>query len=110
MPFIDGETLRDKLNRETQLGIEEAVRITTDVADALDYAHRHNTRGRISRRQTAALTTATHAGEPPQDGTRGKRQPGSSTATGGSRPGRGKSKPNSTGAVAMAAAATTFRT
>ena len=42
MPFIDGETLRDKLNRETQLGIEEAVKITTDVADALDYAHRHN--------------------------------------------------------------------
>ena len=42
MPFIDGETLRDKLNRETQLGIEEAVRITTEVADALDYAHRHN--------------------------------------------------------------------
>ncbi len=42
MPFIDGETLRDKLNRETQLGIEEAVKITTEVADALDYAHRHN--------------------------------------------------------------------
>ena len=42
MPFIDGETLRDKLNRETQLGIDEAVRITIDVADALDYAHRHN--------------------------------------------------------------------
>ncbi len=40
MPFIEGETLRDKLNRETQLGIEEAVRITSDVADALDYAHR----------------------------------------------------------------------
>jgi Tol biopolymer transport system component len=40
MPFIDGETLRDKLNRETQLGVDEAVRITTDVADALDYAHR----------------------------------------------------------------------
>ncbi len=39
MPFIDGETLRDKLNRETQLGIEEAVSITTDVADALHYAH-----------------------------------------------------------------------
>jgi serine/threonine-protein kinase len=41
MPFIDGETLRAKLDRETQLGIEEAVRITTAVADALDYAHRH---------------------------------------------------------------------
>ncbi len=39
MPFIDGETLRDKLNRETQLGIDEAVSITTAIADALDYAH-----------------------------------------------------------------------
>ncbi len=41
MPFIDGETLRAKLDRETQLGIDEAVKITTAVADALDYAHRH---------------------------------------------------------------------
>jgi tRNA A-37 threonylcarbamoyl transferase component Bud32 len=41
MPFIDGETLRSKLDRETQLGIDEAVHITTAVADALDYAHRH---------------------------------------------------------------------
>ena len=41
MPFIDGETLRARLNRETQLGVNEAVRITRDVADALDYAHRH---------------------------------------------------------------------
>ena len=41
MPFIDGETLRSKLDRETQLGITEAIRIATDVADALDYAHRH---------------------------------------------------------------------
>ena len=41
MPFIEGETLRDKLNRERQLGVDEAIRITTEVADALDYAHRH---------------------------------------------------------------------
>ncbi|MFN2316831.1 MAG: LpqB family beta-propeller domain-containing protein [Gemmatimonadales bacterium] len=41
MPFIQGETLRTKLDRETQLGIDEAVRIARDVADALDYAHRH---------------------------------------------------------------------
>jgi serine/threonine-protein kinase len=41
MPFIDGETLRAKLDRETQLGIDEAVKLTTAVADALDYAHRH---------------------------------------------------------------------
>ena len=42
MPYVEGETLRNKLNRETQLGIEESVKITIEVADALDYAHRHN--------------------------------------------------------------------
>jgi Tol biopolymer transport system component len=41
MPYIEGETLRTRLNREHQLGVEEAVKITTEVADALDYAHRH---------------------------------------------------------------------
>ncbi|MGH7654546.1 MAG: protein kinase domain-containing protein, partial [Gemmatimonadaceae bacterium] len=41
MPFIDGETLRAKLDRETQLSIDESVKITVAVADALDYAHRH---------------------------------------------------------------------
>jgi tRNA A-37 threonylcarbamoyl transferase component Bud32 len=39
MPFIEGETLRDKLNRETQLAIDESVRIASEVADALGYAH-----------------------------------------------------------------------
>ncbi len=39
MPFIDGETLRQKLDRETQLSIDEAVSIATDIAGALDYAH-----------------------------------------------------------------------
>ena len=46
MPYIEGETIREKLNRETQFGIDEAVRITREVADALDYAHR---RGIIHR-------------------------------------------------------------
>ena len=41
MPFIDGETLRAKLDRETQLGVDEAVKIATEVADALHYAHGH---------------------------------------------------------------------
>src|SRR5437868_1234403 len=41
MPFIDGETLRSKLDRETQLGVDEAVKIATNIADALEYAHRH---------------------------------------------------------------------
>jgi serine/threonine-protein kinase len=42
MPFIEGESLRDRLNREKQLPIGDAVRIATEVASALDYAHRHN--------------------------------------------------------------------
>ncbi|MEO6055425.1 MAG: protein kinase [Gemmatimonadales bacterium] len=41
MPFIQGETLRDRLTREKQLPVADAVRITTEVAGALDYAHRH---------------------------------------------------------------------
>jgi serine/threonine-protein kinase len=41
MPFVQGETLRDRMNREKQLPVADAVRITTEVASALDYAHRH---------------------------------------------------------------------
>jgi len=41
MPFVDGETLRARLDRERQLSIEDALRIAREVADALDYAHRH---------------------------------------------------------------------
>ena len=41
MPYIDGESLRTKLNREGELPVGEAVRILTEVADALSYAHRN---------------------------------------------------------------------
>ena len=41
MPFVEGESLRDRLHREKQLPIDDAVRIATEVASALDYAHRH---------------------------------------------------------------------
>jgi serine/threonine-protein kinase len=41
MPYVDGESLRVRLNREKQLPVDDAVRIARDVADALDYAHRH---------------------------------------------------------------------
>ncbi|HEX8849689.1 MAG TPA: serine/threonine-protein kinase [Gemmatimonadaceae bacterium] len=41
MPYVEGETLRDRLAREHQLPIEEALAITRQVADALDYAHAH---------------------------------------------------------------------
>ena len=42
MPFVEGESLRDKLNREKQLSVEETIEITKGVASALDYAHRHD--------------------------------------------------------------------
>jgi serine/threonine-protein kinase len=40
MPFVRGETLRDRLKREVQLPVEAAVDLTRQVASALDYAHR----------------------------------------------------------------------
>ncbi len=41
MPLVEGESLRDRLTREKQLPIADAVRIASEVASALDYAHRH---------------------------------------------------------------------
>ena len=41
MPYVDGESLRDRLARERQLPVEDAVRIAREVADALHYAHQH---------------------------------------------------------------------
>jgi hypothetical protein len=40
LPLVRGESLRDKLKREQQLGVDEALAITKQVASALDYAHR----------------------------------------------------------------------
>ncbi len=39
MPYVEGESLRDRLSREKQLPIEDALRITREVAEALSYAH-----------------------------------------------------------------------
>jgi len=39
MPFVEGESLRDRLDRETQLPVEDAVRITREIADGLSHAH-----------------------------------------------------------------------
>jgi serine/threonine-protein kinase len=41
MPYVEGESLRQRLERESQLPLEEAVRITREVAEGLDHAHRH---------------------------------------------------------------------
>ena len=41
MPYVEGESLRDRLVREGRLPVADALRITREVADALDHAHRH---------------------------------------------------------------------
>lgn len=41
MPYVDGESLRARIQRERQLPVPDAVRITSEVADALGYAHSH---------------------------------------------------------------------
>jgi eukaryotic-like serine/threonine-protein kinase len=41
MPFVEGESLRDRLSREKQLPVDDALRIAREVADALSYAHSH---------------------------------------------------------------------
>jgi len=41
MPYVQGESLRSRLTRETQLPVADAVRIAAEIAAGLDYAHRH---------------------------------------------------------------------
>jgi len=41
MPYVQGESLRNRLTRETLLPVDDALRIATEIAAALDYAHRH---------------------------------------------------------------------
>jgi TolB-like protein len=42
MPFVDGESLRTRLQRERQLSVEDAIRITAQIASGLQYAHTRN--------------------------------------------------------------------
>ncbi|GAC1654842.1 MAG: hypothetical protein NVS4B3_19180 [Gemmatimonadaceae bacterium] len=42
MPYVEGKSLRQRLDSEQQLPVSDAVRIATEVASALDYAHRHS--------------------------------------------------------------------
>lgn len=56
MPFVDGESLRDRLERETQLPIEEAIRLAGEVADGLSYAHRHGVVHRDIKPENILLT------------------------------------------------------
>src|SRR3954462_12912116 len=60
MPCVEGETLRHRLTREKQLTVDEAVRITTAIASALDYAHRHG----VIHRDLKPENVLFHEGQP----------------------------------------------
>jgi eukaryotic-like serine/threonine-protein kinase len=57
MPFVDGESLRQRLTREKQLPLEDALRIGREVADALAYAHAHHVVHRDIKPENILLET-----------------------------------------------------
>ena len=60
MPYIEGESLRARLQREKQLPVEDAVRLAGAIASALDYAHRHGVIHRDLKPENILL----HEGQP----------------------------------------------
>src|SRR6185436_75155 len=60
MPYVEGQTLRERLKLEGQLPVDEALRIAVAVAGALDYAHRHGVVHRDLKPENILL----HEGQP----------------------------------------------
>jgi len=60
MPYVEGESLRDRLDREGQLPVDDAVRLSVTLAQALDYAHRRG----IVHRDIKPANVLLHDGEP----------------------------------------------
>jgi eukaryotic-like serine/threonine-protein kinase len=56
MPFVEGESLRDRLTREKQLPVDAALRIAAEAARALEYAHRHGVLHRDIKPENLLLT------------------------------------------------------
>ena len=101
MPYVDGETLRERLARERPIPLDASLRILQEVASALDYAHRHGVIHRdikpanvlladghaivadfgIARAVRRARTTETADAEPPAPGA------GAALTFGGDSPG-----------------------
>ncbi len=57
MPYVEGESLRSRLNREGQLALKDALRITREAAQALHYAHAHQIVHRDIKPENILLTT-----------------------------------------------------
>jgi serine/threonine-protein kinase len=62
MPYIRGESLRDRLDREAQLPVDEALRIAREAADALDYAHQEGIIHRDIKPENILLTGSRERG------------------------------------------------
>jgi len=60
MPYVEGESLRERLDRERQLPVQEAVALATAVAGALDYAHRRG----VIHRDIKPANILLHDGQP----------------------------------------------
>src|SRR5437879_13056932 len=60
MPYVEGESLRQRLEREGQLPLDEALRITRAIASALDFAHARGVIHRDIKPENIML----HQGEP----------------------------------------------
>lgn len=60
MPYVEGESLRERLDREHQLPLDEAARIASDMAEALDYAHRKG----VVHRDIKPANVLMHEGRP----------------------------------------------
>jgi len=61
MPYVAGESLRDRLRREGRLPVAAALKVTREVADALDYAHRHGVVHRDVKPENVLLDETAHA-------------------------------------------------
>ena len=62
MPYVEGESLRDRLRREGQLPLDDALQITREVADALGYAHGQSIVHRDIKPENILLSRGTRAG------------------------------------------------